>query len=98
MLVITTEIYPFGDKSKKRTLSRVEIINTDNHPESPEVGRYIVRRTTKEGKLGKTGTVTTIPYFLRSRGHFALVEEAFSTMEEKDAWSELHYKSPGWTE
>lgn len=83
MLVVTIEIYPFGNESNKRTLSKVIIGNTGDDPGHPEYGSYIVTLANPASDNYQIDPLleTKIFAFHRDRGHKALVHEALLELE-----------------
>lgn len=83
MIVVTIEIYPFGNESNKRELSKVLIINDGKHPDRPEYGSYTIMLVEPGMKdmMAEPKLSTTLNAFHRGRGHLALVSEALLKLE-----------------
>lgn len=73
MLVVKMELWPGGDESAKRELSRVVIVNDETG--TPELGNYDVTVTNEAGEVVKRDRVTG---WSRERGGWSLLHRAMS--------------------
>ena len=80
LLEIRIDIVPFGQESRRRTLEKICIINTADHPRRPEYGNYIVQTF---GANTLPSKICRVRGHRRDRGYWPLIRKAIKALDSK---------------